>query len=402
MVRALRAPREGAIMSERWFGVGRSLLADPAEAGAQACREALGDRRATLLIVFASLEHSTPEMAAAVHAAAGGDVLMIGCSTSGEFTTDGRGTGVVVNALGGDGFAAAVRAVPHDSMDLYAAGETVALAIDDVDAEHRVLLMLGDGRSGDQQEVVRGAYSVSGAQVPLIGGCAGDNVTQTGTFHFFSSGTEVQVLPNAVLGAALGSPTPFGIGMAHGWHRVGEPMVVTRSEGGKIYELDGEPALDVYLRRTGGAADLAADPNTFLQFASVRPLGLARRNSEDVRIIFEADPAERSISGLADTPEGAMVWFMEGEPESVIGAAATAARAAVDAVEGAEPIGLLVFDCCVRPLALGNDRIDLATERLRDEMKPIPFSGFYTNGEIVRQAGAKGMHHLTVAALAVS
>lgn len=387
---------------ERWFGVGRSLLADPAEAGAQACREALGGRRAGLVIVFAALSHSTAEMVAAVHAAAGGDVLMVGCSTSGEFTMDGRGSGVVVNAIGGDGFQAAVRAVPYNSMDLYAAGETVASALDDVDSEHRVLLMLGDGRSGDQQEVVRGAYSVAGAQVPLIGGCAGDDVTQSGTYAFFSSGTEIHILKNAVLGAALGSESPFGIGMAHGWHRTGEPMVVTRSEGGRIHELDGEPALDVYLRKLGGAPELGDDQEAFLAFASVRPLGLARRTGEDVRIIFACEPTDRSIYSLADTPEGAMVWFMEQDVDEVIGAAAAAGRAAADSLNGAAPLGVLVFDCCVRPMALGQDNTDLAAERLRDELKPIPFSGFYTNGEIVLTRGAKGMHHLTVAALAVS
>lgn len=385
---------------ERWFGVGRSLLADPAEAGAQACREALGGRRAGLVIVFAALSHSTPAMAAAVHAAAGGDVLMIGCSTSGEFTVDGRGSGVVVNAIGGDGFQASVRAVPYNSKDLYAAGETVASALDDVDSPHRVLLMLGDGRSGDQQEVVRGAYSVAGAQVPLIGGCAGDDVTQTGTYAFFSSGRDVQILKNAVVGAALGSESAFGIGMAHGWQRTGEPMVVTRSEGGQIFELDGEPALDVYLRRTGGSADLTGDD--FLTFAAVRPLGLARRTGEDIRVIFGCDPEQRSIFGLAETPEGALVWFMEQETDVVVDAAATAGRAAVDAMEGAPPLGVLVFDCCVRPMALGQDNTDLAAERLRDELKPIPFGGFYSNGEIVLTRGAKGMHHLTVAALAVS
>lgn len=388
-------------LGERWFGVGRSLLADPVEAGAQACREALAGRQATLLIVFASPSHSTPDMAAAVHAAAGGDVLMVGCSTSGEYTTDGRGAGVVVNALGGPGFTASVRAVPYRSMDLYEAGVTAASSLDDVGAEHRVVLLLGDGRSGDQQEMVRGAYSVAGAQVPLVGGCAGDNVSQTGTWHFFSSGRDLKVLSNAVLGAAIGSSSPFGVGVAHGWHRTGDPMVVTRSEGGKIFELDGEPALDVYLRRTGGSTDLAADPAAFLNFATVRPLGLARRTGEDIRILFEADPAQRSISGLADTPEGALVWLMEADPEAVVDAAADAAVAATEAIDG-DPLGVLVFDCCVRPIALGDDRAELAVERLRDAVKPVPYGGFYSNGEIARERNAKGMHHLTVVALAVS
>ncbi|MEU4242412.1 FIST N-terminal domain-containing protein [Actinoplanes sp. NPDC026619] len=390
------------VREQRWFGVGHSVLADPAEAGAQACRAALEGRPATLLIVFASMSHATEEMAAAVHAAAGGDVLMIGCSTSGEYTADGRGRGVVVNAIGGPGFAASVRAVPYDSMDLYTAGASAASCLDDIDAEHRAVLLLGDGRSTDQQEMVRGAYSVAGAQVPLIGGCAGDDMQQTGTRHFFSSGTEVLVLPDAVLGAALGSTSPLGIGVAHGWHRKGEPMAVTSSEGGKIFELDGEPALDVYARLTGCPPEVIADPGAFLQFAAVRPLGLARRTGEDIRIIFAADQDDRSISGLADTPEGGLVWFMEADPGAITDAASAAGSAAVAAVGDADPLGVLVFDCCVRTLALGPDGTDLATQRLGDTLKPIPYGGFYSNGEIARTPGAKGMHHLTVVALAVS
>jgi hypothetical protein len=382
---------------DRWFGAGRSLSADPATAGTQACREALGGRRADLLIVFASLTHATLEMAQAVHAEAGGDVLMIGCSTSGEFTTDGRGAGVVVNALGG--YTASVRAVPHDVEDLYEAGMRAASCLDDVDAENRVVLLLGDGRSSDQQEMVRGAYTVAGALVPLVGGCAGDNVTQTGTFHFFSDGKDVQVLPNAVLGAALGSPVPFGIGIAHGWRKTGEPMVVSRSENGTIFELDGEPALDVYLRRTGADPNLATDAGAFLNFATIRPLGLARRTGEDIRVIFQADPEQRSISGLADTPEGAMVWFMEADTDGIVDAVTTAAVAATGDLSS-EARGLLVFDCCVRSIALGGDGADLAASRLRDAVKPVPYGGFYSNGEIVRRPQAKGMHHLTVVALA--
>ncbi|BEL12801.1 FIST N-terminal domain-containing protein [Actinoplanes sichuanensis] len=383
--------------ADRWFGVGRSLAADPATAGAEACREALGGRRAGLLIVFASLTHATIEMARAVHAEAGGDVLMIGCSTSGEFTADGRGAGVVVNALGG--YQASVRAVPRDVDDLYEAGIRAASCLDDVDAENRVVLLLGDGRSSDQQEMVRGAYSVAGALIPLVGGCAGDNVTQTGTFHFFSDGTDVQLLPNAVLGAALGSPAPFGIGIAHGWRKTGDPMVVSRSESGTIFELDGEPALDVYLRRTGADPALADDPAAFLNFATIRPLGLARRTGEDIRVIFAADPATRSISGLADTPEGAMVWFMEADPDRIVDAASAAAVEATTDLPS-EALGLLVFDCCVRSIALGPDATDLAASRLHDALKPIPYGGFYSNGEIVRKPQAKGMHHLTVVALA--
>ena len=58
-----------------------------------------------------------------------------------------------------------------------------------------------------------------------------------------------EVLEDAVVGAWLASDAPLGIGVQHGWRRVGEPMLVTGSEGSKVLTLDDQPALDVYLER---------------------------------------------------------------------------------------------------------------------------------------------------------
>lgn len=387
---------------QRWFGVGQSMSSDPATAGAQAAQAALQGRQAALVVVFASLPLSVPEMAEAVHAEAGGDVPLIGCSTSGEFSPAGRGNGVVVLALGGAGFDVSVRAVAEGTVGLREAGASVAAGLEDIDRPHRLLMLLADGRSSDQQEVVRGAYTVSGASVPLVGACAGDGMTQTSTRHFFSPGVGVTVLTNGVVAAAIGSDAPLGIGASHGWHKTGEPMVVTKSREGKIFELDGERALDVYLRRTDAKLALADDPAAFLMFAAVHPLGLSRRTGEDLRVIFAADVDEGSISGLADTPEGALAWSMQGDERPLIEATASAASAATAALDGAPPIGVFVFDCCVRSLALGAENTDAATAQLADVLGEVPFGGFYSNGEIARTSGAKGMHHLTVVALAVS
>ena len=56
----------------------------------------------------------------------------------------------------------------------------------------------------------------------------------------------------------------------------------------------------------------------------------------------------------------------------------------------------------MRGLALGPEGTDAAGKQLAEHLGTVPFGGFYSNGEIVRTSGAKGMHHLTVAALAVS
>jgi len=136
------------------------------------------------------------------------------------------------------------------------AGARVADAMTAMDQPHSVLVLLCDGIAGNPHEVVRGAYSVAGAGVPLVGGFAGDDLEFRRTYQFHGpagSGT-VELLDDAVVGVALDSERPLGIGVAHGWHRTEPGMIVTRSTGGRILEIDRKPALDVLAQRLGVAA----------------------------------------------------------------------------------------------------------------------------------------------------
>jgi hypothetical protein len=95
----------------------------------------------------------------------------------------------------------------------------VATCLTDLpDRPHRTLLLLTDGLAGDQQDIVRGAYDVAGSTVPLVG-------------------------------VAIGSDAPLGIGVQHGWRRVGDPVLVTRSMGNRVHSIDDRPALDVSTSR---------------------------------------------------------------------------------------------------------------------------------------------------------
>ena len=125
---------------------------------------------------------------------------------------------------------------------------------------HRVLLLLSDGLGGDQQEVVRGAYGVAGAGVPLVGGCAGDDLKMQRTFQMVGD----EVLSDAVVGAAIGSDAPFGIGVRHGWRRVGEPMLITKSVGNRVLTIDDQPALICPISRLDAPAEAGADRPPFL------------------------------------------------------------------------------------------------------------------------------------------
>jgi hypothetical protein len=382
----------------RWLAVGRSSACEAGPAGTEAARAALVADDARLLIVFCSHRYDLSTLLAAIDAESGGAPL-IGCSTAGEIATGGPGdAGVVVVALGGPGFSVRTTAAAGVGR-LREAGADVAAAVAELEPrEHQALLLLSDGLSGDQQEIVRGAHAVLGGGVPLVGGCAGDDLEMRRTFQLHGG----QVLEGAVVGAAIGSDAPLGIGVRHGWRRTGEPLLVTRSEGTEVLELDGRPALDAYFDRLDVPAEARDDADAFTRYSLTHPIGMARgRGEHQIRFIGGGDFERRSLQCIAEVPEGATAWLMEGDADSVLDATDAACADALGAIDGADPLGLLVFDCIARRGVLG-DGIATEVDRISDQAQGAPVAGFYTYGEIARTRGVNGFHNQTLVVLAVA
>jgi hypothetical protein len=385
----------------RWFGTGHSTLTDPAAAGAEAAAAALGGREPVVVFVFCSVGYQVPELFDGIRERVGAGVI-VGCTTSGQI---GGGTvsrdGVSVTAWGGDGFAVRTHVSRNVSGRLRDAGVEAASCLGAVDQPHRALLMLADGLTGNQHEIVRGAFSVAGAVVPLVGGCAGDHLTYVRTYQFHGGRDGVEILSDAVVGVAIGSDRPLAVGIAHGWRKQGDALIVTSSQDGRVHELDGEPALDVFLRRLGLDESILDDEEAFRQAAFSHPLGLSRRSGEDIRVIHSADRSGRSLICLADVPQGALAWMMESDHGSLTDAAGQAAGQAVETLGGHPALGAMVFDCAARRIAIGEDGVKPEHDGIAAVIPDVPFGGFYTNGEIARVRGALGMHHFTVATLAL-
>jgi hypothetical protein len=194
----------------------------------------------------------------------------------------------------------------------------------------------------------------------------------------------------------------MGIGVRHGWSRVGEPMVVTRSANNRVYLLDTQPALDVYLDRLSAPAEAREDPAAFTRFALTHPLGLSRRSGEDqVRFIGEADFENRSLGCIAEVPQGGLAWFMEGDDASVLTATDGACADALKSLGGEPPLGMLAFDCIARRGVLGDEGIRNEVDRVAGSAPGAPVAGFYTYGEIARTHGVSGFHNQTLVVLAL-
>jgi len=392
-------------LTSRWMGVGHSGDADAVTAGKLATADALAGRPPALLVVYASAGHYELEpLLDSVRAQAADGTVIVGCTTVGEVAAgrdDPTAPGVVVMALGGHGLQVRAEVGREVSARRREAGAEAAGSVLGLDAPHRICLLLCDGLVGDQHEVVRGAYGVLGAEVPLVGGCAGDDFTYHLTHQFLGDRDGVKIFTDAVVGVGLGSAGPLGVGIAHGWRKVGEPVLVTSSTGGRIFELDGRPALDVYLEWIGADRDLVADAKAFRERAFGSPLGMSRRTGEDIRVVHAADLAESSLLCLADVPQGALAWLMEPDGEALVQAGATSCARAIENLGEAAPLGLVVFDCCARKAMLGEDGVRRELDAMVEVAGGLPLGGFYTYGEVARTQGSRGMHHLTVVTLAL-
>ena len=380
----------------RWFAAGSATGYEP-EAAARAADQALLHDDAKLVVVFCSSSHDLPVLLRRVRARSGA-VPLVGCTTAGEIVSGNGDASVVVAALGGDGFAIGNAVATDASRDLRSAGARAARClISDEERPHRALMLLTDGLAGDQQEIVRGAYGVLGAGVPLVGGCAGDDLKMTKTFQLYDD----RVLSNSVLGVGIASDAPLGIGVRHGWRAVGDPMLVTQSNGNRVYTLDDRPALDVYLERLSTQPD-ELDEEALTRLALTHPLGVSRpAGEEQVRFIGGGDFEERSLSCIAAVPQGALVRIMEGDARSVLDATDAACRDSLAALQGRPPLGMLAFDCVARRGVLGEDRIQAEIGRLAARAGGAPVAGFYTYGEIARTRGIRGFHNQTLVVLSI-
>jgi hypothetical protein len=244
--------------------------------------------------------------------------------------------------------------------------------------------------------MLRGAYGAAGANTPLVGGGAGDDL-RVRSRQIFGR----QVMLDSVVAAAIRSGGPIGVSASHGWKREGDAMMVTASRGNDVYTLDDRPALDVYLERHNAPPGVENDREAFVNFALTRPLSTSRRGQVAVRHVLATDPIGRTLRCASTVPRGATVWLARGDVQSTVEAAGRACDEAIAALAGSPLLALLLFDCTGRRAVLGDVGIaqerDLISERAGD----AAVAGFYSYGEIARVTGVDGFHNQTVVALAL-
>ncbi len=381
-------------------GVGHSRAGESEAAGREAVRMALEGHEATerdLVILFTTVDYDVEALYAGAVAEAA-PARVFGCTSTGAFTHAAQvPSGCVAALLAADDCSFGVCHVERDDDDIAGSARRAAQGARERAGDgrsHSVLLLLTDGLTPDQREIARGAYEVTTAVVPFVGGAAGDNLTWDDT-RTFGDG---RVLTNGILAVWINSARRMGVSVDHGWRPAGTPMLVTRAEGTVVHELDGTPALAAYLADQGG--DLDPHDAGFFHKVMANPVGLPNaRGRYDVRQLHAFLPEGGGINFNTGVSEQSIVQVMSTDDDALIEGARHAAVDAVGHLTDRARLAL-VFSC--------GSRVPLLGERVRDEVEAIssalngvPVCGFYTYGEFARTTGSSGVHNSSVAVLAL-
>lgn len=326
--------------------------------------------------------------------------LVVGCSTGGQIRNDDVNDDIAAVALRFDQtrLRLAYEAVPGPDHSRRC-GEAIgrALAGDGLAG----IFILSDGLDVNGSELVAGIGGVVGQRIPLTGGLAGDSAL------FEETLVGADCAPRRGQVAAIGfygSAIRIGHGSAGGWDEFGPRRRITRSVGNVLYELDGEPALDLYERYLG-EEDARGLPGTALLF----PLLIrdpAEPDQDVVRTVLAIDRHARAMTFAGDVPEGWVAQLMWGNFDRLAAGAAEAARQARSGLgKSRDRDGVAVLVSCIgRRLLMDQhimDEVEAAGAELGSRIRRV---GFYSYGEISPHgaAGVCQLHNQTMTVTAIT
>lgn len=141
------------------------------------------------------------------------------------------------------------------------------------------------------------------------------------------------------------------IGVKHGWKKLDDTIVATRTEKNIIHELNWKNAFEVYKKVVEKDAGITFNDENFFDIAKCYPFGIFRESREDlVRDPISVDE-NGSLICVGEVPENAILFILKGENEALIQSAKMAIETSIANLT--EPIQhTIIIDCISRTLFL--------------------------------------------------
>ena len=234
----------------------------------------------------------------------------------------------------------------------------------------RHVFVLSDGQQVNGSELAKGLNHLG---IPVTGGLAGDGTRFGKTWVMADEPAKT----GRIVALGFYGEVTITSGCFAGWKDFGADRIVTKSISNVVYEIDGEPALELYKKYLG---ELARElPASGMQF----PLSIQATKADRavIRALLAVDEATNGLTFAGDVPQGYLCKLMRTDVNNLINSAGLAATDAQPANDGATGLCLLV-SCVGRRLVMGQlteEELDIVQGKLGDNTS---ITGFYSYGEL--------------------
>jgi len=365
----------------------------PSEDDGAACR---------VLVIHTTMGHNFPQMAEAA-AAACPNAEIVGCTGSGVIGREGVSEAMramAVMAITGDEVAVAV-ADGLNGTNSAELGEAAARELQAKDAGITMIYVLSAGLDLCGDRVIDGIEAVFGPEVPIFGATAADNGKAKGTFQFHGP----EVTEHGLILVGFSDPSlEVMAGVHHGSIPVeGAHFEVTKSDGNRVIELDGQPAWPTLLGRLGLSAE-DTDPADALPIAGLgRDLGpdesAEYANPQILTVPVMVSDDRQSFYIPTSAPEGTQFVLMQRDEHYIFDGVDRLMARMVAELNGRRPAAVFHADCMARGRHMFNrvlkDEIIARMQHPIGGDDGVPWLGVYGFSEFCRLAGKNRFHSYT-------
>ena len=302
------------------------------------------------------------------------DMPLIGCTTAGNFSSDGGYSDDAVSLM----------LFSSDTVEIHAglgrnlsrgygpaAREALAMASRNRTRKARVCLALPDLVRHAGGDVIDALHRELAGDCAIFGGSpAALDFTGQSIRQFFGG----EVLEDALPLLLFSGPVDYGYFVANSWHSLGPRVTVSAAEGRRVTRIGRQRALDFYFHYLGPHTE----PATEFPLAVYAPDGV----HFSLRAPMYYHPEEGAITFAETIPAGAVVQLSEAYRDHLISDIERSTRVLGPKLKGLDPFAALAFSCSLRKQALGTRTPEEVQALARANRPGIPVMGFYGFGEI--------------------
>jgi hypothetical protein len=361
-----------------------------------------------LIVVHCTIGHDFEEIIAGAREICP-QAELVGCTCAGVIGKEGanesmRALGMMAVVPGG---AQQYHVTSCDNIrghNSYEEARKMALELKATQADINMIQFLASGIDIAADRAIEGIESVFGADMPIFGGTSSDNMRAISSYQL----ADGKVLERGAIMIGYSDPTlTIEMGVHHGSVPIGQPFSVTRSEGNRVIEIEGEAAWPYLMSKLDLPADTHPGPCIPVAgMAELLPDGFREPYDNDhiLRVIVKVDE-DGSFYMPVDCPQGTRLWIVERDEELIFTGLDRMMERLTAQIGDREVAAVFHTDCAARGRAMFDAIVkDEIIENMQQPLTkgtPLPWLGMYGFGEFTRLKGKNLFHNYTTSIYAL-